>query len=61
MSIFEHRKPPDTTPARDQVQVLRKALAALESEAEPTPRIADLKRILANRIAELENQQRVIR
>jgi hypothetical protein len=61
MSIFENRKPPANVPARDSLQVLCNALQALESETEQTPRIADLRRILADRIAELERQRNIIR
>jgi len=61
VSIFEHRKPGTTLPSRDRLQVLRNALAALESEANPTPRIADLKKLLASRILELEGPRKLIR
>jgi hypothetical protein len=61
MSIFENRKAPANVPARDSLQVLRNALQALEAEPEQTPRIADLRRILSNRISELERQRNIIR
>ena len=62
MSLFEYRKPTqNTTGRRDNLEVLRNALAALESDPEQTPRIADLRRILADRISDLESQQRLIR
>ena len=60
MSIFEHRKPGNGTPPKDRLLVLRNALAALESEPQQSPRISDLKRILQERIAELESQQKII-
>jgi hypothetical protein len=60
MSIFGHRKPPESVPARDSLQILRAALAALGFEPE-TPRIVDLKHILADRIAELENRRTSLR
>ena len=54
MSIFGHRKPRAVEHPRDQLATLRKTLAKLEAEPEETPRIAELKRIIANRITELE-------
>ena len=56
MSIFEHRKPAaGSQETHDPLQTLRQTLEKLESEEE-TPRIADLKRILARRIAEMEDK-----
>jgi hypothetical protein len=51
MSIFEHRKPGNGTPPKDRLQVLRNALAALESELQQSPRIS----------ADLESQRKLIR
>jgi hypothetical protein len=48
-------------PARDSLQVLRNALATLEFEPAEASRIAELKRILADRIAELESKRKTIR
>jgi len=56
MSIFEHRKPGSTKVSRDSLVALRETLKRLEAEPMETPRIADLKRILAGRIAELERK-----
>jgi hypothetical protein len=61
MSLFEHRKPSENmTGRRDNLEILRNALLSLESEPSETPRIADLKRILADRIADLETQRKPI-
>jgi hypothetical protein len=54
MSIFGHRKPRAVEHPRDQLATLRNTLKKLEAESEETPRIAELKRILAARIVELE-------
>ena len=56
MSIFDRRKPASSAPSRDALSTLRVTLEKLESEAQETPRIADLKRILAHRIAEIERK-----
>jgi hypothetical protein len=56
MSIFEYRKPESAQPHRSQLLTLQKTLNSLEAEPEETQRIADLKRILARRIAELEHK-----
>jgi hypothetical protein len=56
MSIFEYRKPLSEEPHRSQLVTLQETLKSLESEPEETARTADLKRILANRIAELERK-----
>jgi hypothetical protein len=56
MSIFDHRRPARSQPAKDVLQTLRETLERLNSAAEETPRTADLKRILASRIAELERK-----
>jgi hypothetical protein len=54
VSIFEFRKPTAELPHRNQLGMLRETLDRLEAEEEETQQIADLKRILAGRIAELE-------
>jgi len=54
MSIFEYRKPTKTQTPRDLLGTLRTTLARLEAEAVETPRVAELKRILSARIAEIE-------
>ncbi len=56
MSIFEFRKPVSEQPHRNQLAMLRKTLESLEAEQEETQQIADLKHILAGRIAELERK-----
>ena len=56
MSIFEFRKPVAEQPHRNQLVMLRQTLDRLEAETEETPQIADLKRILAGRIAELKRK-----
>lgn len=56
MSIFACRKPSSEKPCRDSLAVLRKTLEQLQAEPVETHRIADLKRILAGRIAEMERK-----
>jgi hypothetical protein len=56
MSIFEHRKPAEARSRRDVLGTLRMTLQKLEEEPEETPQIADLKRILMGRIAEMERR-----
>jgi hypothetical protein len=56
MSFFEYRKPADRQPSRDVLSTLRSTMKALEAEAEMTPQMAELKRILAGRISELERK-----
>jgi hypothetical protein len=56
MSIFEYRKPVSEHAHRSQLMTLRETLEKLEAEREETPRTADLKRILAARITELEQK-----
>ena len=60
MSIFGNWKPPANVPAKDSLQVLRNAFHALEEERKQTARIADLRRILSDRISELERTRKVI-
>lgn len=55
MSMFEFRKPIAGQAHRDLLATLRETLEHLNAEPE-TPRIADLKRILAARIHELESK-----
>ena len=56
MSIFEFRKPVGEQPHRNQLVVLRETLQKLETAPLETPQIADLKRILAGKITELERK-----
>ena len=56
MSIFEHRKPTAARRERDLLGTLRMTLQKLEEEPEETPQMADLKRILSGRIAEMERK-----
>jgi hypothetical protein len=54
MSIFGDRKPRAVERPRDQLTTLRHTLEKLEADPEETPQIAELKRIIADRITELE-------
>jgi BMFP domain-containing protein YqiC len=56
MSLFEHRKPMAAQSSRDVLSTLRSTLEKLEAEAEETPQMSNLKRILADRISELERK-----
>ena len=56
MSIFEFRKPVGEQHHRNQLAMLRKTMERLEADPEETQQTADLKRILASRIAELERK-----
>ena len=56
MSIFEYRKPPVSQAPKDALTTLRATLARLEASEEQTPRVAELRRILAVRIAEIERK-----
>ncbi|MGA9585864.1 MAG: hypothetical protein WBQ95_11090 [Terracidiphilus sp.] len=56
MSIFEYRKPATGKPPRNQLGVLRETLNRLNAEPLETQQIADLKRILAGKINELERK-----
>lgn len=56
MSIFGRRGPAIERPRRDSLAVLRKTLEQLEAEPMETPQLADLKRILVGRIAEMERE-----
>jgi hypothetical protein len=55
MNVFRDRKPVEGQ-HRDPLSTLRATLANLEAEPEETPRIVELKRILAGRIAEMERR-----
>lgn len=59
MSPFAFRKPSGNQPPRDLLKTLRTTLALLDAEPEQTPQMANLKRILAGRIAELERRDRL--
>ena len=54
MSFFHDRKPVEAQSHRDPLNALRATLANLEAEEDQTPRIVELRRILAARIAEIE-------
>jgi hypothetical protein len=54
MSIFEHRNPPAEQLPPDLLIKLRTTLERLHAQAVETPQMADLKRILTGKIAELE-------
>ncbi|MGA8090551.1 MAG: hypothetical protein WCA10_24965 [Terracidiphilus sp.] len=56
MSMFAFRKPVSFTPARGALVTLRETLKSLEAAPVETKQIADLKRILAGRIAEMERK-----
>jgi hypothetical protein len=56
LSIFEFRKPVGEQHHRNQLAMLRKTMERLEADPEETQQTADLKRILASRIAELERK-----
>jgi hypothetical protein len=55
-SMFEYRKPAVGESQRNKLATLRETLRSLEAEHEETGQIADLKRILAARIRELESK-----
>jgi hypothetical protein len=56
MRIFEHRKPATGGEPRDTLATLRQMLARLEAEPVETDQTAELKRLLAGRIAEIESK-----
>jgi hypothetical protein len=56
MSIFGYRSANSNRPPRSALAVLRSTLKNLEAESERTEQIADLKRILTGRIAEMERK-----
>lgn len=56
MSLFEYHKSGQIDPTRTALSRLRETLDALEHEREETPQIAELRRILAGRIAEMERK-----
>jgi hypothetical protein len=57
LSIFEFRKPVGEQHHRNQLAMLRKTVERLEAEQEETQQTAELKRILAGRIAGLERKK----
>lgn len=57
MSIFEFRKPAVETKPRSSLGILRQTLKNLEATPTQTKQIAELKLILAARIAELERKK----
>jgi len=56
MPWFGSRKPVSKAPARSALVTLRETLKKLETAAEPTQQIAELKSILAERIREMERE-----
>lgn len=56
MSFFEHHKREQIDPTCTALSRLRETLDGLEHEREETPQIAELRRILARRIAEIERK-----
>ena len=56
MRVFEHRKPAADTEPRNALATLRETLAGLEAEPVQTEQIAELKRLLAGQIAEIESE-----
>jgi hypothetical protein len=56
MSLFEYHRPGQIDPSHTALSKLRETLDGLEDEREETPQIAELRRILAGRIAELERK-----
>lgn len=56
MSFFAFRKPVIHSPARSSLEALRATLKNLEAAPAETKQIAELKRILAGRIAEMERK-----
>ena len=56
MSIFAYRKPAKAVPSRDLLETLKTMVASLQSEKQESPQLAELKRILSDRIAELEHK-----
>ena len=56
MSFFEYRKVEEIDPTLKALSRLRETLDGLDTERDETPQIAELKRILAGRIAEMERK-----
>lgn len=56
MSMFAFRKPVASTPPRSTMVNLRETLKNLEAAPVETAQIAELKRILAGRITEMERK-----
>jgi len=56
MSIFGYHKPTVIESNPDALRKLRQTIKHLEAEREQTPQIANLKRVLATRIQELESK-----
>ena len=56
MSIFEYCRPVGEPTHRDMLTTLRQTLEQLEAEDDETPRISDLKRILAARIQAMKSK-----
>ena len=56
MPFFQYRNVEEIDPTPKMLSRLRQTLDRLESERDETPQIAELKRILAGRIAEMERK-----
>ena len=56
MSIFEYCRPVGEPTHCDMLTKVRETLEQLEAEDDETPRISDLKRILAARIQEMKSK-----
>jgi hypothetical protein len=56
MSFFQYRKVEEIDPTPKVLLRLRQTLDRLEGEQDETPQIAELKGILAGRIAEMERK-----
>jgi hypothetical protein len=56
MRVFEHRKPAADGKPRNRLATLQETLARLEAEPVETEQIAELKRLLSSRIAEIESR-----
>ena len=57
MSIFTFRSANSTLPPRSALAVLRSTIESLEAEPEQTEQIANLRRILTERITEMERKR----
>jgi DNA-binding transcriptional regulator GbsR (MarR family) len=56
MSIFEHRKTEEIDPTGKMLSRLRATIDGLERERDETPQMAQLRRILAGRLAAVERK-----
>ena len=56
MALFEFHRAGQIDPTRTALSRLRETLDGLEHERDETPQIAELRRILGGRIAEMERK-----